>query len=60
MKTKWCEKCNAEFEWEYTIYELHNDNVAIPIDRELKRCPHCNGKLTELEEWNERIKKHNR
>ena len=49
MKTKWCEKCNAEFEWEYTIYELHNDDVAIPIDRELKRCPYCNGKLTEME-----------
>ena len=55
MKTKWCEKCTVEFEWEYEIYELHNDNVVIPLGFELKKCPHCNGKLIELEGRNERF-----
>ena len=49
MNTKWCDKCSVEFDWNLTFYELHNDDVVIPIERELKRCPYCNGELQKIE-----------
>ena len=48
FKSKWCEKCSIEFFWNLEIYELHNDNVVITVERELKYCPHCKSKL---ESW---------
>jgi NAD-dependent SIR2 family protein deacetylase len=53
MKTKWCEKCSVEFDWNYTFNELHNDNVVIPVEYELKNCPYCNEKLKERRNANE-------